>query len=114
MVLLVCRLIRSYVMFCYNGLKVQHGLHLPRSLTDGEPRLDSRPKGADGWNDFLIDRAYSELFSAHPEKRRERLSREITIAKTFWDLSSRVRSERLFKIVCDGWPELGKLLQNQP
>jgi hypothetical protein len=70
-----------------------------RRDADGHVRFRDDPWPENGWNIFQLDSTHGGLFCVDPVVRRERIRREVVILKTLWDLSTRIRAERLLHIV---------------
>lgn len=96
---LVCGFLRGHVRHCFGDLDRNRGLHLRRDDENGEVTFDDGPRHGAGWNRFLIDGTYGGLLCVEPTARRERLRREVVILKSFWDLSTHLRSDRLDRIL---------------
>jgi len=95
---LVCRMLFSYM----NGIKEGEGkeIHLYRRPNDSCVEYPDRKKE---WHDFQVDRGVAAMFCPVPERRRERLLKQIVILKSLWDISSSLRARRLELILSNSW-----------
>ena len=97
--LLICSMLRRYI----GAVRTAEGkdIHLYRDPHTGNVDFGHKHN----WHEFLIDRGAASMFCPVPTARRWRLRRQISIAKTLWDISSALRARRLAQIMKDNWPE---------
>jgi len=77
---------------------VNRSVHLRREEEDRSPVFHDEGRR---WFEFQVDRGAAARFCPVPSARRDRLKREIAMLKTFWDISSALRADRLREIVVD-------------
>ncbi|HET6252370.1 MAG TPA: hypothetical protein VFE47_32080 [Tepidisphaeraceae bacterium] len=97
---LTCAILYGYI----SKVKTARGkeIYLSRPDPDGSPDYLPPPNDRK-WYEFQIDIGAAALFSPVPKARAERLRKEITLLKTFWDISSALRARRLREILEDNW-----------
>jgi len=103
----VCQLLYAYIGTCYAAPELfdpERGIHLLRS-PEGEVVYEPEsPDGRRGWNPFQLDHSNPRHFCSDPERRSDRLRREIVVLKQLWDLSTLLRARRLTDIISYHWP----------
>ncbi|RBP36862.1 hypothetical protein DES53_1153 [Roseimicrobium gellanilyticum] len=70
-------------------------IHVPMDPNSGKILFDPERDPGVRYSDYLIRPKDSFLFCCRPQKRRQRLQRQIALLKTFWHTASRNKSRRL-------------------
>jgi hypothetical protein len=106
---LVCGMVRIYLELFYAGIDTAKPVHVPRDVSTGEARFemlkDQQPMESMP-NALLLDRPLGGWFSADPTTRGARLTRQIVVLKSLWDMSTHLRGRRLEELLLEMWPEL--------
>ncbi len=91
----ICLILRQYI----GGIKGSETkeVHLRFIKGSSQPTFE----GIDNWWDFQADNGATALFCPVPNSRRERLLRQITMIKSFWDVASELRARRLLEMLTD-------------
>jgi hypothetical protein len=93
---LVCALLRECLRSQYLEVPPGVEMHLPRAFGSGEPNgTVNLPPGQFTMHTFQVDPAAGYLRCFDPQERRRRCSRDITLMKTLWDISTVLRARRV-------------------
>jgi hypothetical protein len=96
--MLICGCLYEYVPDPKTSLVFQKRVH---SFRHAKTR-DIQYNEAD-WYEFQIDRGAAQMFCPVPAARAARLRKQISILKTFWDISAYQREKVLKRIIDDNW-----------
>ena len=105
---LICTLLSTYMRNIANAERKRS--HLIKD-ENGDPVFRA-PDGEEGseapqWFEFLYERGNPRMFCPLPSKRMERLRKYVSILKTFWDISSKLRARRFCQMMRDNFPQTG-------
>jgi hypothetical protein len=97
----ICLILREYIsgIRCLN--KREHRIHLMRNPSDGSISFDvhTTPNGPIPWWEYQADKGAPALFCFVPRARSKRIKKQISLIKSFWDVSSELRARRFLEML---------------
>jgi hypothetical protein len=107
---LVRNLLRQHIFNLFGEVDTKkYTLSLIRDI-DGHPDPEGAPEGKN-WNRQCLDRTFNGLVAADPDTRANYMRERIVLLKSFWDISTNLRSRRMLDILKMVWP---KFFKDQP
>ncbi len=95
---LICIALGVALRLRMESLDFDKTIHVPVDPLTGEIDFESAPaKGT--YSDYMIRPRDSFLFCCRPEKRRQRLQRQIALLKTLWNTASEIKARRFGALI---------------